>query len=39
MERTEKQFTHMLELAGLKVIKFHTDPTGENEGIIEAELK
>ena len=37
MERTEAQWTALLELAGLKVVKFHK--TGADvEGLIEAEL-
>lgn len=39
MERTEKQFTKLLDEAGFTIVKFHVDSSGETEGIIEAELK
>ena len=39
MERTEKQWTRLLDEAGFKVVKFHVDPNGESEGIVEAVLQ
>jgi hypothetical protein len=38
IERTESQWTALLEKAGLTVIKFWY-PEGDGEGIIEAELE
>ena len=39
MERTKKQWTSLLDSAGFKIVKFYDDPSGENEGIVEAEMK
>lgn len=38
MERTEAQFSHLLEAAGLKVVKFWS-VGGEVEGLVEAVLE
>lgn len=40
MERTTEQWTKLLDVAGLKVLKWHQfSESGDEEGIIEAELK
>ena len=39
MERTKKQWTALLDKAGFQIIEIHVEPSGEKEGIIEAELK
>ena len=38
MERTEKQWTQLLGDAGFRIVKIYVDPSGESEGIIEADL-
>ena len=38
MERTEKQWSLLLEKAGFKIIKFWR-PEGDGEGVVEAMLK
>ena len=38
MERTEGQWRELLGKAGFKVIQFNVDPSGEKEGLIEAEV-
>lgn len=39
MERTEKQWAELLGEAGFRVVRFHVDPSGETEGVVEAEVK